>query len=142
MIRKTLQMVAGGVLVIGAFWNFHLVDSAITGLPSREAEPVVFMENQYRPVEFVMTKEQPAPKRIGYISAGTLRGEPLDGKTALRFSQLRYVMIPRILVTGADEPYVLGDFRKGDPVPQVPANLIMIYDSGNGMILYKQKLAR
>jgi hypothetical protein len=135
----TLRAIAGAVLVIGAFWNLHDVSVRVANLSPRNEEPVTIVENQYIPIELAMVREQTNIKRVGYITALTLKGTPPDESADLRWAQLRYLMIPRLLVRGAGEPYVIGDFKPGEPPPAVPENLVEVYDSGNGMILYKQK---
>jgi len=139
MARKMLQMAAGTALVFGSFWNFHLVDRNIEYFKPRAEEEISVLENQYLPVNAAMLGQHPAPKRIGYFTSLTLKGLPPDADSDRRWSELRYLAIPRILLRSMREPYVLGDFRNGEPIPQVPENLVMVYDSGNGLILYKQK---
>jgi hypothetical protein len=139
MIRTTLLWLVGAVLIIGTFWSLHIVDSAVAGLEPRGEEDVTVIENRYRPIEFELIRQYPNAKRIGYVTALTLKGEPPDDLDNLRWAQLRYVMIPRILVRGAGEPFVIGNFKPGEPVPDAPDNLVQVYDTGTGMILYKQK---
>jgi len=139
MIRKTLLWLVGAALVIGTFWNLHVVDSAVAGLEPRAEEDVTVIENRYRPIEFELIRKYPNAKRIGYVTALTLKGQPPDDLDNLRWAQLRYVMIPRILVRSAGEPFVIGNFKPDEPVPEAPDNLIQVYDAGTGMILYKQK---
>jgi len=139
MIRKTLLWLVGAVLVIGTFWNLHIVDSAVAGLEPRGEEDVIVIENKYLPIEFELIRSYPNAKRFGYVTALTLKGEPPDMLDDLRWAQLRYVMIPRILVRGTAEPFVIGSFKPNEPVPPIPDNLVQVYDAGTGMILYKQK---
>jgi hypothetical protein len=139
MIRTTLQWLVGAVLVIGTFWNLHIVDSAVAGLEPRGEEDVTVIENKYLPIEFELIRKYPDTKRIGYLSALTVKGKPPDDLDDLRFAQLRYVMIPRMLFRGAGQPFVIGNFTPGTPVPEVPDNLVQVYDAGTGMILYKLK---
>ena len=141
MIRLTLRSLAGAALVILTFWNLHTVDVAVAGLQPRGEEGVTVIENQYLNIKYELFREYPTAKRIGYITALTLKGTPPDADADLRWSILRYVMIPRILVRGDGEPFVIGDFKPDEPVPPVPESLVKVYDSGNGMILYRQKQA-
>jgi hypothetical protein len=142
MIRKTLQIVAGAFLVFGSLGNLLVISLNTAGLPSRAEEDITMLESQYLPVKSAIWSEHPAPMRIGYMTAVTLNGKPLDDAANLRWNQLRYVMIPRKLQIDTKESYVLGDFKKDEPLPPVPENFVMVYDSGNGMILYRQKQAR
>jgi hypothetical protein len=114
------------------------VDTAVAGIGPRSEEDVTVIENKYLPIEYELIRKYPNAKRIGYVTALTLKGPP-DDLDNLRFAQLRYVMIPRILVRGADEPLVIGSFKAGESLPPIPDNLVQIYDPGTGMILYKQK---
>jgi hypothetical protein len=139
MIRTTLMWLAGAALVIGTFLNLHSVDSAVAGLEPRGEEDVTVIANKYLPIEYELIRSHPNAKRIGYLTALTLKGQPPDDLDDLRFSQLRYVMIPRILLRGAGEPFVIGSFKPGEPVPPIPDNLVQVYDPGTGMILYQQK---
>ena len=139
MIRKTLLWLVGAALVIGTFWNLHIVDNSVAGLEPRGEEEVTVIENKYLPIEYELIRKYPNAKRIGYVTALTLKGQPPDDLDNLRWAQLRYVMIPRILVRGADEPFVIGSFNPGEPVPPIPETLIQVYDPGTGMILYQQK---
>src|SRR3954463_11475404 len=108
MIRTTLLWLVGAALVIGTFWNLHIVDSAVAGLEPRGEEDVTVIENRYRPIEFELIRHYPGAKRLGYFTALTLKGPP-DELDDLRWAQLRYVMIPRILVRGTEEPFVIGN---------------------------------
>jgi hypothetical protein len=139
MIRTTLLWLVGAALVIGTFWNLHIVDVGVAGLEPRDEEDVTVIENRYFPIEIKLVTDYPNAKRIGYVTALTLKGQPPDDLDNLRFAQLRYVMIPRILFRGTDEPFVIGNFKSGEPVPATPDNLVQVYDAGTGMILYKQK---
>lgn len=123
-------------MVIGTFWNLHASDAAVGNLQPREEEDVEVIENQYLPIEYHLIVQSPSTKRIGYISS-IAPGE----LAALRWSQLRYVMIPRILMSSADEQYVIVHFKVGEPPPPVPENLVQVFDPGNGLILYKRKTA-
>jgi len=134
-----LLWLTGAVLIVGTFWNLHIVDSSVANLEPRAEEDVTVIENRYLPIEFELIREYPKAKRIGYITALTLNGQPPDPLDDLRWSQLRYVMIPRILVRGPDEPFVIGNFKPGEVIPEIPDTLVKVYDSGNGMILYKQR---
>ena len=138
MIRTTLLWLTGAVLVMGTFWNLHIADSSVAGLEPRGKEDVTVIENKYLPIEFELIRSYPNVKRIGYVTALTLKGEPPDETDDIRFSQLRYVMIPRILVRGTGEPFVIGSFAPGESIPPIPDNLVQVYDAGTGMILYKQ----
>src|SRR4051812_45467833 len=101
MIRLALRFLAGVLLVVGTFWNLHKSDLAVGALQPRQEEDVEVIENQYLPIEYHLIAQSPSTKRIGYISSIA------PGETArLRWSQLRYVMIPRILMSSADEQYV------------------------------------
>jgi hypothetical protein len=139
MIRTTLLWLTGAALVIGTFWNLHIVDSAVAGLEPRGEEDVTVIENKYLPIEFELIRKYPNTKRIGYLSALTVKGEPPDALDDLRYAQLRYVMIPRILVRGTGEPFVIGSYKPGEPLPEAPDDLVQVYDAGTGMVLYKQK---
>jgi hypothetical protein len=139
MIRTTLLWLVGAVLVIGTFWNLHSVDTAVAGLGPRSEEDVTVIENKYLPIEYELIRAYPNAKRIGYVTALTLKGQSPDDLDDLRWAQLRYVMIPRILVRGAGESLVIGSFKPGEPVPPIPDNLVQVYDPGTGMILYQQK---
>jgi len=142
MIRATLRSLTGAALIIGTFWNLHIAEVAVGDLGPRETEDVVVIENRYRPIEFELITFYPSTKRLGYISTRTLSGGEPDGLDDVRWAQLRYVMIPRILVRGTEEQFVIGSFNPGDPVPETVGNLIKVFDPGNGYVLYKQKQAQ
>ena len=141
MTRLVLRFLAGAVLVLGTFWNLHQSDVNIGYFETRGKEDVNVIENQYLPIEYWLILNYPETKRIGHISPLTLQGKPPDDLDGLRWGQLRYVMIPRILVRGTDETFVIGYFNVGEPVPPVPDYLEKVYDPGTGMILYKKKTA-
>jgi len=134
-----LQLLAGTVLVLSTFWNLHRSEVQVGGLEPRAEEDVTVIENQYLPIEFWLIRNEPGTKRLGYITPLTLAGKPPDELDSLRWSQLRYVMIPRILVRGTDESFVIGYYKVGEPAPAVPDTLVQVYDPGTGMILYKRK---
>jgi hypothetical protein len=140
-IRTTLVWLAGAVIVIGCFWNLHATNVDVTNFPTRSQEDIAILENQYSKISKELDRADPAAKRFGYMTPLTLQGVPPDPAADLRWTELRYVMIPRILVRGTAEPYVIGDFKKGEPLPVIPDNLVQVFDSGNGMILYKQRQA-
>ena len=139
MIRTTLLWLVGALLILGTFWNLHSVDNVVAGIGPRTEEDVTVIENKYLPIEYELIRSHPNAKRIGYVTALTLKGQPPDELDDLRWAQLRYVMIPRILVRGTGESFVIGNFKPGEPVPTAPENLVQIYDPGTGMILYQQK---
>jgi hypothetical protein len=139
MIRMALRFLAGAALIVGTFWNLQISDVEVGRLQPREEEAVTVIENQYLPIEYELIRHYPSAKRIGYITAFKLKGTPPDEVEALRWSQLSYIMIPRMLVGGSEQPFVIGHFKVGEPVPAMPENLVQVYDPGTGMILYKQK---
>jgi len=141
MIRMALQFVAGTVLVLGSLWNLHHLEAWVGELQPRVEEDVTVIENQFVPIDFWLIGNYPQAKRLGYITPLTMAGKPPDDIDNLRWSQLRYVMIPRILVRGMDEDLVIGYFKVGEPLPPVPDTLVLLYNPGTGMVLYKRKTA-
>ena len=139
MIRTTVRSLTGAALIICTFWNLHIVDVAVGDLGPRETEEVTVIENRYRLIEFELLTYHPSAKRFGYVSTRTISGAEPDGLDDLRWAQLRYVMIPRILVRGTAEPFVIGSFNPGDPIPETVDTLIKVFDAGNGYVLYKQR---
>jgi hypothetical protein len=141
MTRMALQLLAGTVLVLGTFWNLHRLEVHVGGLEPRAEEAITAIENEYRPIEYWLITNYPGTNRLGYITPLTLAGLPPDDMDDIRWSQLRYVMIPRNLVRGTDETFVIGSFKAGEPVPTIPDSLVEIYNPGKGLVLYKQKSA-
>ena len=141
MIRMSLQFLAGTVLVLGSLWNLHQFEAQIGTLEPRAEEDVVVIENQFLPIDYWLIENYPLTKRLGYITPLTLSGKPPDDFDTTRWGQLRYAIIPRILVRGMDEDLVIGYFKPGEPVSAVPDGLVELYNPGTGMILYKRKTA-
>ena len=142
MIRMALQFLAGTVLVLGSLWNLHDLEARIGALEPRAEEDVTVIENQFRPIDFWLIVNSPQTKRLGYFTPLTLAGKPPDDFDGTRWAQLRYAIIPRILVRGMDEDLIIGYFKPGEPIPPVPDTLIQLYDPGTRMILYKRKTAK
>ena len=137
--RSTLRFVAAAVLVIGTYRNLWWFGIEVGSLPPRAIETVEVLEHQFRPVKYALIRED-YKGRIGYETARSFRGETRTVTDDMRWAVLRYVIIPSILVRDMpDTPYVIGDFTNEDSIPETPAGLTKVYDSGNGLVLYKPK---
>ena len=142
VVRSTLRVLAIIVIVVGAIWNIWTFAAEVSMGGPRQANDIVVWENRFVKLRDALLREKHADGKIAYVTARSLRGNPPAAYDNVHWAELRFVAIPLILVR--DEPdtaYVLGDFTDGVTPQDIPENLIKVEDSGDGLILFKRKVA-
>jgi hypothetical protein len=139
LLLKGVRIVAGIVVVWSTFSNFLNLSMSFGGLAPREAGELEVYERLFAPIRSVLFKERYDGRNLGYVSVHTSLGQVVD-LDGVRFSQLRYVAIPFIVLSASsDAPYVIGDYMGQDRVvPPTLDGFVKIYDQGLGLVLYKK----
>ena len=139
MIRRALRLLAGAILVAGTYWNVWLFTRSATKLPPRVSNGTVLLENRFQGIRDRLAELGYRSGRIALITATDLRSEPRTGREDVMAYQAQYAVAPLIVVRDAAEtPFVIGDFVDEPSLPEIPAFLIKIYDSGKGVILFRR----
>jgi len=111
-------------------------------LPSRGVYDVVGWEKAWEPIQVWLKSVGYDLGDIGYVTARSLRGEPLSEIENVHRAELYYVVIPLNLVQNrSDTPYVLGDFTAGRPT-ELPPGLVEVSDPGSRLVLLRNTLSR
>ncbi len=84
-------------------------------------------------------------QKVGYLSERDIPGEPYDPiDTNAEMALTQFAIAPRILVLGADAPYVIGNYGRDDYHGQFENiyQLKLLRYYGYGIYLFKGKTAR
>jgi hypothetical protein len=114
------------------------------GLIPREVGEVEVYERLFIPIRFALFDVRYEGRNLGYVSMRSVMGKPRDPQDDVRWTQLRYVAIPFILVSDPQgPPYVIGDYTRQDAGPDTVVappldGFVKIYDKGSGLALYKK----
>jgi hypothetical protein len=140
VLLKGIRIVAGIVIVWSTLANFFQLSMIFGGLLPREANEVEIYERLFVPIRFALFREGYEDRNLGYVSERSVMGKPRDPQDDVRWSQLRYVTIPFILVSDPQGPrYVIGDYTGRNPVVPPPLDgFVKISDEGSGLVLYKK----
>jgi len=141
MTRSTLISAAQIGLIAVVCWNLRAFTSQTLKLPARGVHDIVGWEKAWEPIgAFLHAKYELGD--IGYVTARSLRGEPLSEREDVSRIELYYVVIPLNLVPNrTDTPFVLADFTAERP-NKLPPGLEEVVDSGRGLVLLKNTLSR
>jgi len=102
---------------------------------------MVVWENRFLGIRDALFKEDYTTGNVDYVTSHSLQGQDRTLEDDVHWAQLRYVAIPLILVRDTlDTRYVIGDFTGAGAIPDIPQNLVKIYDTGDGLILFKREL--
>jgi len=147
--RRASQFLFGLILVFGTFWNISVFTvETLKNLTPREADELSIQENRFKPIRERLISLTYSGK-LEFVTTQDLRSEATKPEDGLRWSQAQYVMLPWVLVRksqtvggievhGADLPFVIGDFPIDKPLPNFPPYLSKLFDTGNGLILFKR----
>jgi hypothetical protein len=140
LLLKGARILAGIVIVWSTLANFLTLSMNFRGLFPRESSDVEIYERLFIPIRFALFRERYEGRNLGYVSARSVMGKPLDPQDGVRWSQLRYVAIPFILLSDPQGPaYVIGDYTGENPVVAPPLDgFVKVYDEGSGLVLYKK----
>jgi hypothetical protein len=136
--RANLKSIVRIGLIGTACWNIQSYTGTVLKFPQRDANAVVQAEEAWTPIHKQLAIAGYTIGDIGYVTARSLRGEPLDNTEVGRRTALYYAVIPLNLARDdRNTPFVIGDFRLETP-PQLPPDLTVVFDSGNGLVLLKR----
>jgi hypothetical protein len=138
-LLKSARIAAGFVVVWSTFANFLNLSMSFGGTPPRKESDLEIYEALFLPIRFALIREGYEGRNLGYVSVRSDIGKPLDLRDAVRWSKLRYVAIPFILLPDPrGATYLIGDYTGDDPVPESLEGFVKIYDKGSGLVLYKK----
>ena len=149
-LRSALQKLISIILVFVAYWNICAFEKNVADLPSRNNDELVVLENRYANIRALLIELGYSDGPIIFITNHELQSKPPTPEDVKHWAQGQYAMVPWTLlrnghaVSGSIMPqvnpqFVIADFWEGPPAT-VPAFLSKLYDSGDGLILYRTKL--
>jgi hypothetical protein len=138
-LLKGARIAAGFVVVWSTFANFLNLSLSFGGTPSRKENDLEINEALFLPIRNELFGEGQVGGNLGYVSVRSVIGKPVDLRDAVRWSKLRYVAIPFILLPDPQgATYLIGDYTGDDPVPESLEGFVKMYDKGSGLVLYKK----
>ena len=149
LVKLMAQLLLSVALTVVAYWNiWGLVQRAANVFPIREADELVVLEERYRGIRETLRVLGYGRGPIRFITNRDLKTEPLNPDDSKRWGEGQYLMVPWILVrdhatvgdrmANADTSFIIADFWDGKPA-QIPPDLVPLYDSGQGLILFQKK---
>jgi len=142
LLRKGVRVVAAIVVVYCTFSNFldlSMGFSTLGGLPPREAGSVETFERLFLPIRDALYREKYDGRNLGYVTVRSPVGQPRDMRDDIRYSELRYVVIPFSLIADAQgAPYVIGDYTENDQAPESLEGYTKVHDEAGKLVLYKK----
>jgi hypothetical protein len=145
MIRSFLHWFASALLIVIAFWNIWSFDRNAANLRNFG---VLKHEARYARLQETLRAAGYRSGNIGFITNRDLKSEHNTAEDDERWSQAQFALVPWIVLRGTRSvsgyaakttpALVIGDFWDGPPV-EVPPGLVKIYESGDGLILFKRK---
>jgi hypothetical protein len=143
MNRSILQRITGFLVIAVACWNVWTLTLRVLAFGSREENASVIFERLWTPVFFAFVRANYRIGDVGYITARTLRGEPPNDEDKYRRVGFYYAAIPlNVVPDKLDTPFVLADFTVSGPPDLLPQDFEKVYDSGNGLLLFKRRAAQ
>jgi hypothetical protein len=141
-VRSALRIIAIIFIVVGTIWNVWTFATEASMSGSRQSNDIVVWESRFVKLHDALVREKHAEGKIGYETARSLGGMPPTRADEVHWAELRFVTIPMLLVRNdPDTSYVLGDFTDGATPQNIPESLIKVIDSGDGLVLFKRKVA-
>ena len=141
LLLRGIKLIAGFVVVWCTFSNFLNLSMGFGGQRSREDGEVETYERLFLRLRYALFEEGYDGKRdrdLGFVTVRSVIGQPRDMRDDLRWTQLRYVVIPFILTPDPQgAPYVIFDYTGGDPIPKSLDGFVKIRED-HGLILYKK----
>jgi hypothetical protein len=137
-MRAILKNLAILILAGISIYNVRFFGTAVSSFGPRETNDMVQWEARFVSLHEKLVQERYLSGKVNYITARSLKGEPMSDYDGPHWSLLRYIAIPHLLVCNDDTaPYVIANFTDGMKA-DVPANLVKIAESGDGLFLYKK----
>jgi hypothetical protein len=141
-VRSILRNITIIIIIVGAIWNVWTLAAEVSSFGPRQSNDIVVWENRFVKLRNALFREKHTEGKIGYETARSLGGKPPTRDDDVHWAELRFVAIPMLLVRNdPDTAYVLGDFTDGVTPQNIPENLIKVEDSGDGLVLFKRKVA-
>ena len=138
----------GAALIVCTFWNLWTFTRNVAELPPRNSDDLVVQHDRYRGIRDALLRSGSAKGYVGFVTNRTLQSKPETSDDGKRWSQAQYVMVPWILISqeravghgasDANPSLLIGDFWDGQP-DTIPPNLVPLYDSGKGVILFLKR---
>jgi hypothetical protein len=87
---------------------------------------------------------------VGFITNRDLKPQQNTADDGLRWAQVQFILVPWIVLHGTRSvsglevkvpaPFVIGDFGDTPPLDaDLPSGLVKLYDSGDGLMLFRRK---
>ena len=147
VIRSSLLWLSTAVLVIVTYWNILIFDKSASDLPPRNTSDVVVQEFRYEPIREILADTEYRTGMIAFITNRDLKLEKSTLQDDLRWSQAQFMLVPWVLLrdmrsvsgysTKAATQFVIGDFWDGAPA-EFPPDLVKVYESADGLILFRR----
>jgi hypothetical protein len=138
MMRWLFRVLVLPVLIAICFRNFGEFKRTTAAMPPGEYDELVQRELQYRGIRDRLVTMGYRSGRIALITLTFIRHDPKNIYDDKKHYQAQYNLIPLVVVPWTlDAPLVLGDFTY-EVIPSEIPGLIPIYDSGNGLILFRR----
>jgi hypothetical protein len=126
------------VLVGVCFRNFREFKRTTAEMPPGEFDELVQRELQYKSIRDWLVTMGYRNGRIALITLNFIRTNSKNGYDDKKHYQAQYNLTPLVVVPWTfDAPLVLGDFT-GEVIPSEIPGLTPIYDSGNGLVLFRR----
>jgi hypothetical protein len=148
-IRRWLEVAAFFVVAGVAYSNVWTFQQYILSMPP--ADELAIQEERYKQIRALLNAEGYSKGPVAFISKRDLMtAEAFNSEDFKRWAQGQYVMVPwnllrpdgravsDVVIQDANPPFAIADFWDGEP-PTIPDNLVRIYDSGKGLVLFRRK---
>ena len=146
MIRSLLLSLTGTILVVVAYsniWNYarNVADGPVSS-------EIQIQEHRYKGVRDSLVQLGYFRGNLDFMTNRDLLATPtMNEEDGARWAQAQYVMVPWILLhdnrsvskreAKDPSPFVIGDFWDQPPL-QVPAGLVKVYESSDGLMLFQR----
>ncbi len=149
MIRPVLGWLTAAFLVVSTYWNILSFDRAAAGLPPRNLESEgVIQETRYERIREILLAAGYRTGSIGFVTNRDLESQEHTNEDENRFALAQFVLVPWIILHGTRSVsgyegrtpalFVIGDFWDGPPA-ELPPDLVKLYQTGDGLILFRRK---
>lgn len=148
MFRSILRSLLTVILVALAYWNIWQWTRHVSDLRPRSADENVVSEERYRGLRQALTDLKFPKGPISFVTNRELTAEPPTEEDNLRWSLAQYVLTPWLILRNGLSvsnrsvkepiPLVIADFWDGESAP-IPPDFQELYNSGNGVILFRKR---
>jgi hypothetical protein len=138
MMRTTFRTLALVAVIGVCFVNFREFKQATNRFPPGEYDELVQRELQYKSIRDHLISMNYRSGKIAFVTGNFIKTKTKIGSDDKKYYQAQYNLIPLVVVPWTvDAPLILGDFTGEEEPPEIPGSAL-IFDSGNGLVLYKR----